>query len=107
MVTYLLVKYIFSTSYSVVLYSSNLLLLQTGVYEVITGLTAEAKYQPLIPYNGPFLPGEGPQQDIFPAHRDVNFFMTFTSGQLKHQFHSQSIHLTMFYHKSIMLSFLQ
>lgn len=62
---------------------------QGGAYERITGTTAVAKYQPLIPYGGPDIIPTGP----FPLHRDVRFHMNHTAGTIVH-YSVHAVHTT-------------
>lgn len=53
---------------------------QGGIYEVFSGLTVVPMYQPTIPHGGPDQLGFGTLKDTFPAHREVNFHVTQTTG---------------------------
>lgn len=47
-----------------------------GVFEKISFLKGKAMYKPELPLDSPDVVGLGPEQNVFPFHRDVRFHMT-------------------------------
>ncbi|CAD5112526.1 DgyrCDS1737 [Dimorphilus gyrociliatus] len=56
--------------------SSKTLTASGGVFEKIANLKGKALFRPEVPVDSPDIVGFGPEENVFPFHRDVKFFMT-------------------------------